>query len=64
MQSHEQRVIDERNNLDEKLSALMKFTSSELWRGMDLPDRTLMLDQAGAMTHYLIALEKRILRFK
>jgi hypothetical protein len=64
MQPHQQRVVDEKRELDDKLTKLIAFiTSSPVFESLDLTDQGLLCDQQGAMTDYSAVLEERIARF-
>jgi hypothetical protein len=61
---YQQRVVEEKAALDEKLALLMKFFDTKTYK--DLPDRdaVLLRDQHEAMERYGTMLELRIARFK
>jgi hypothetical protein len=64
MQPHEQRVVEEKRGLDEKLVKLAAFISaSPIFEKMDPVDKALMRDQRDAMLQYSEALDARIARF-
>jgi len=64
MQPHEQRVLDEKRELDERLVKLVSFiTSSPTFRSLDPEDQRLMREQRKAMLDYSDTLESRIARF-
>ncbi len=63
MQPHEQRVIDEKRALDEKLIKLVQFISaSPLFAKLDPTDQDLLRGQRDVMLHYSEILEARIAR--
>jgi hypothetical protein len=66
MQPHEQRVVNEKRDLDEKLAKLKAFCFGEnttIFRGLDPIDRDLLEDQYNSMKDYSEILGKRIARF-
>lgn len=64
MQPHEQRVLDEKQALDEKLEKLVQFISvSPVFASLDSTDQSLLRDQRIAMADYSLALSRRIERF-
>ncbi len=65
MQPHQQRVVDERAELGQKVSALARFISIENPVYMALPerDRDLLQDQLTVMLEYIDILDARIERF-
>ena len=64
MQPHEQRVVDEHKDLDEKLDKLIDFVAGEFFAGLPEVDRILLLTQKDQMFCYLNTLHSRIERFK
>ena len=64
IQPHQQRVIDEVENLSTLQENLSKFiSSSPEFNKLQVEDRQLMLDQSAAMLTYLAILERRVDRF-
>lgn len=64
MQPHEQRVVDEKRELDGKLEQLTVFTSSSpIFIGLHPIDQDLLIRQRIAMTDYSETLGSRIARF-
>ncbi len=64
MQPHEQRVVDEKADLDVKLTALQKFIeTSPIFQQLSALDKELLEDQAMHMFHYSNTLRLRITRF-
>jgi uncharacterized protein len=66
MQPHEQRVVAEKEELDDKLGKLKAFCfdpGSPVFSGLSPADRHLLEQQYNAMTDYSIILGKRISRF-
>lgn len=66
MQPHEQRVVTEKQELDEKLGKLKEFCFGEgkIFRTLDPVDRDLLESQYTAMAEYSRLLGSRIARFK
>jgi hypothetical protein len=64
MAPHEQRVVDEKRELDEKLEKLTAFVrSSPNFKRLDGFDRSLLTQQRDAMLRYSVILGERIARF-
>ncbi len=63
MKPHEQRVIDEKTELDEKIQKLVAFFQTELFDGLSSYDQALMQMQANAMLTYAGILTLRISQF-
>lgn len=64
MQPHEQRVVDEKQALSEKMIALVQFiNASPIFAGLNAKDRELLRQQRDAMMDYHQVLEARIERF-
>lgn len=67
MQPHEERVIVEKRELDEKLAKLKTFCfdpGSPVFKALVPADRDLLEDQYTVMEQYSQILSKRIDRFK
>lgn len=66
MQPHQQRVIDERNELSAKLAKLIVFTNSDSFTEIvkDERERDRLIQQKSIMTQYLVILNSRIDNFK
>lgn len=60
---YQQRVIDEKNELDEKLSALRQFLESDKFAQVDPEEQRRMQDQAKYMQQYSDVLWLRIDNF-
>jgi crAss001_48 related protein len=60
----QQRVIDEKRDLDEKLRALDAFTRTEDWNSLEPEDVRLLARQAECMAQYSATLAQRIARFR
>jgi len=64
MQPHQQRVIQEKKQLDEKIQALVKFIcSSPVFDSLDENEKNKLRDQRDAMTEYSDILGDRISSF-
>lgn len=66
MQPHEERVVIEKRELDERISKLKAFCfdpGSSIFKGLPPADRDLLEDQYTAMKMYSKILGKRIDRF-
>ena len=66
MQPHQQRVIDERNELSAKLAKLIVFTNSDSFTEIveDERERDRLIQQKSIMAQYLAILNRRIIAFK
>ena len=62
-QSHQQRVVAERNELEEKLKKLTTFRLGPIHASLSHQERELLAEQAAAMTLYSSVLARRILLF-
>lgn len=60
---HQARVVDEKNELDDKLGKLEGFLATDLFRGLPDEDRDLLVAQFGLMQAYSEVLAQRIERF-
>ena len=63
-QPHEQRVIDEKADLDARAAKLAAFLSTETFAGLPLEDQRLLALQHDLMSAYSDILGSRIARFK
>lgn len=63
MQDFQQRVVDEREDLDLKLSKLVSFIPSAAFRSLHHSDQELLRAQASIMLEYSGILTHRIARF-
>ena len=64
MQPHQQRVVTEKQELDEKIAKLKAFIdASEIFKALPLMDRLLLDDQYALMILYTRVLGRRIERF-
>ena len=59
----QQRVIEERESLDDKIKKLIAFLASEGFNELQEEDAQLLKDQADAMMDYSNVLKRRIARF-
>jgi hypothetical protein len=68
MQAYQQRVVDEKKDLDHKLEKLDAFLttaqSGGLFDSLPQEDKTLLQHQGVAMREYSQILKKRIARFQ
>ena len=65
MQPHEQRVIEEKRELDEKLVRLSLFIGKDnIFKSLDSEDQKLLIEQETIMVDYSGILAERIERFK
>jgi hypothetical protein len=64
MEGHEQRVIDEKTELDNKFASLCMFHGSDVFKSLDPIDQELLVKQADIMAEYSCILGDRIARFK
>lgn len=62
-QPHEQRVIDEREELNGKIEKLNTFIGGDIFNGLDSQNQLLLTQQAVAMQNYLDILDQRIALF-
>lgn len=61
---HQQRVVDEKTELDDKIVKLRAFMSNnKIYGELEQVDRLLLQAQANAMERYSELLGKRIARF-
>ena len=63
MQPHEQRVLDEKRELDNKIELLALFTHGTVFNELPDEDKTLLTKQHSAMSIYSHILGQRIARF-
>lgn len=64
MQPHQQRVIDEKTELDERLSKLSAFLEGAIFSGLSIDEQTRLRRQADYMTQYSQVLAERIAAFE
>jgi hypothetical protein len=61
MQAHEQRVVDERKELNKKFTDLCKFIdSSAVFLNLHINERARLNKQRGIMSQYIQVLDERI----
>lgn len=60
---HQQRVVEEKNELNEKLEKLRSFLDSDIYKTLDSVDKVDLKMQYNAMITYYHVLSRRILRF-
>ena len=63
MQPHQQRVVDEKSELAEKLTKLKAFIGGVIYESLPSEERARLVLQANAMKDYLDILNERILAF-
>lgn len=63
LQPHQQRVVVEKTELDDKLVKLRDFFNSPLFQGVNVAERDRMQRQAVAMASYSAILGERITAF-
>lgn len=63
MEPHQQRVLQEKQDLDEKLTKLLAFFQSEAFVGLSEAERSRLRNQARFMDGYAAVLEERIAAF-
>lgn len=64
LQAHEQRVVEESNELSEKIEALESFICSSVWETLSREEKALLRVQLNAMETYSTVLVHRIAMFK
>lgn len=64
MEPYQQRVIDEKAELDAKLQKLAAFRQTPACEALDWTERADLAIQQDAMTSYSLALGRRIGRFQ
>lgn len=63
MQPFQQRVIQEKAELDDKLSALTAFSHTTGWKDLPIAEHIRLHRQAEAMQEYSLVLGERIAAF-
>lgn len=63
VQPHQQRVIDEKAELDEKLTKLVAFFGNPLWATLPIAEQERLSRQSEVMRQYSNILEERIAAF-
>lgn len=64
MKPHQERVVTEKNELDEKRGKLTAFFGGETYRTLDAAEQSRLNRQLEAMTLYLGILAERIAAFQ
>ena len=60
MQPHQQRVVDEKNELGERLEKLLDFIGTDFYKRLPEKDKELLFFQSQIMEDYFEVLEQRI----
>jgi hypothetical protein len=60
LQPHQERVITERDDLQQKIKALDRFTGSDTFRSLKLKEQYRMVRQLNHMRSYCEVLNERI----
>jgi len=63
LQPHQQRVVDEKTELDERLTKLIAFFNSPIFAGLPADEQDRMKRQADHMTSYSVVLGERVATF-
>ena len=63
LEPHQQRVVDEKAELDERFAKLNAFTLTATFERLDGDERSRLLEQANLMTKYSAVLRARIAAF-
>lgn len=63
MQPHQQRVVDEKTDLDDKCAKLASFIGGPVFIGLPDPEQSRLRQQAHAMAAYSLILGDRIAAF-
>lgn len=63
LKPHQQRVVEEKAELDERIAKLDAFTRTPTFGRLDDGERSLLLEQANTMTRYSKILGARIVNF-
>lgn len=63
MKPHQQRVVDEKSSLDEKIEKLVAFMDSDASQVLSLTEEDDLEEQLRYMQKYSEVLERRISRF-
>lgn len=64
LQPHQERVIDERQRLRERLDKLETFLAGNLIHSLGQEEQVLLWAQRGAMAQYLAILDRRVTLWK
>lgn len=63
LQPHQQRVVQEKQELDERLSKLHSFLGSQVFNSLDADEQSRLRRQADLMNQLSIVLGERIAKF-
>lgn len=63
LQPHQQRVVDEKAELDERLLKLRGFFNTDTFRALAVEEHDRLFRQANAMDAYSVVLGERIAAF-
>lgn len=63
MQPHQQRVVDEKAELDDKITKLAAFINGDICKTLEHRNQELLSKQLGYMRNYSETLSLRIERF-
>ena len=63
MQAHQQRVVDEKTELDGKIAKLVAFYDTPIYAGLDEAERVRLSRQGQVMSDYSDILGQRIAAF-
>ena len=63
MEAHQQRVVAEKTDLDEKIEKLKSFFDTEVFKGLDIAEQNRLTVQVAAMQLYSQVLGHRITAF-
>lgn len=64
LQPHQQRVVDEKNELSERLAKLLAFFQGPIFPTLGEAERSRLRNQARFMDGYAAVLEERIAAFQ
>lgn len=64
MRAYQQRVVDEKTELDKKLTALRAFQETSTYAALDWGEKGRLAQQARAMENYSDILSQRIAAFQ
>lgn len=63
MEAFQQRVVDEKKELDEKIAKLLAFSETETYDNLPEDEKSDLEEQFECMNNYSSVLERRISRF-
>ena len=64
MQPHQQRVVDEKEQLGERLEKLIAFLTTDLYKALPEREQELLYFQSRVMEDYYEVLQQRVELFK